>query len=78
MIKYLEKYGTPDAVFFSYKRDEFFAIWGFDDIYSLTKNQFFKKNVIDDLQNKLNDWGYVFDLMKKDLKEIMSNKTNQI
>ena len=63
MIKYLEKYGTPDAVFFSYKRDEFFAIWGFDDIYSLTKNQFFKKNVIDDLQNKINDW-------KKESEEI--------
>ena len=29
-------------------------------------------------QNKLNDWGYVFDLMKKDLKEIVSNKSNQI
>lgn len=29
-------------------------------------------------QNKFNDWGYVFDLMKKDLNEIMSDKGNQI
>ena len=42
MIKYLEKYGTPDAVFFLTKGMNF-AIWGFDDIYSLTKNQFLKK-----------------------------------
>ena len=63
MIKYLEKYGTPDAIFFSYNKDEFFSIWGFDDIYSLSKNQLIEKNTINNFQNKITDW-------KKEAEEI--------
>ena len=63
MIKYLEKYGTPDAIFFSYNKDEFFSIWGFDDIYSLSKNQLIEKNTINNFQNKITDW-------KKESEEI--------
>ena len=63
MIKYLEKYGTPDAIFFSYNKDEFFSIWGFDDIYSLSKNQLIEKNIMNNFQNKITEW-------KKESEEI--------
>ena len=63
MIKYLEKYGTPDAIFFSYKKDEFFSIWGFDDIYSVSKNQLIEKNIMNNFQDKITEW-------KKESEEI--------
>ena len=63
MIKYLEKYGTPDAIFFSYNKDEFYSIWGFDDIYSLSKNQLIEKNIMNNFQDKITDW-------KKESEEI--------
>ena len=63
MIKYLEKYGTPDAIFFSYNKDEFFSIWGFDDIYSISKNQLIEKNIMNNFQNKITEW-------KKESEEI--------
>ena len=63
MIKYLEKYGTPDAIFFSYNKDEFFSIWGFDDIYSVSKNQLIEKNIMNNLQDKITEW-------KKESEEI--------
>ena len=63
MIKYLEKYGTPDAIFFSYNKDEFYSIWGFDDIYSLSKNQLIEKNIMNNFQNKITEW-------KKESEEI--------
>ena len=63
MIKYLEKYGTPDAIFFSYKKDEFFSIWGFDDIYSVSKNQLIEKNIMNSFQDKITEW-------KKESEEI--------
>jgi len=63
MIKYLEKYGTPDAIFFSYDKDEFFSIWGFDDIYSLSKNQLIEKNIMNNFQDKITEW-------KKESEEI--------
>lgn len=63
MIKYLEKYGTPDAIFFSYNKDEFFSIWGFDDIYSVSKNQLIEKNIMNNFQDKITEW-------KKESEEI--------
>ncbi len=63
MIKYLEKYGTPDAIFFSYNKNQFFSIWGFDDIYSISKNQLIEKNIINNFQNKITEW-------KKESEEI--------
>tara|TARA_B100000941_G_scaffold173901_1_gene124023 strand:+ start:1533 stop:2696 length:1164 start_codon:yes stop_codon:yes gene_type:complete len=63
VIKYLEKYGTPDAIFFSYNKDEFYSIWGFDDIYSLSKNQLIEKNIMNNFQDKITDW-------KKESEEI--------
>ena len=63
MIKYFEKYGTPDAIFFSYNKDEFFSIWGFDDIYSLSKNQLIEKNIMNNFQDKITEW-------KKESEEI--------
>jgi len=63
MIKYLEKHGTPDAIFFSYNKDQFFSIWGFDDIYSISKNQLIEKNIINNFQNKITEW-------KKESEEI--------
>ena len=63
MIKYLEKYGTPDAIFFSFNKDEFFSIWGFDDIYSVSKNQLIEKNIMNNFQDKITEW-------KKESEEI--------
>ena len=63
MIKYLEKYGTPDAIFFSFNKDEFFSMWGFDDIYSVSKNQLIEKNIMNNFQDKITEW-------KKESEEI--------
>ena len=39
LVKYIEKYGTPDAVFFSFEEKKHYALWGFDDIYSISKDE---------------------------------------
>ena len=82
MIKYLEKYGTPDAIFFSYNKDEFFSIWGFDDIYSLSKNQLIEKNIMNNFQNKITEWKKESEqiaavgFLSYDLKNIFFPKVN--
>lgn len=56
LIKYIEKYGDPDAVFFSFEKRKHYAVWGFDDIYSISRDEIDNENILNDLQNKIDDW----------------------
>ena len=56
MMEYIEKYGTPDAIFFSFEKNKYYTIWGFDDIYSISKDQINNKNILEELQNKITSW----------------------
>jgi len=56
MIRYIDKYGTPDALFFSFEENKYYAIWGFDEIYSISNNQIKDSNILFELQNKINEW----------------------
>ena len=46
LVKYIEKYGTPDAVFFSFEKRKHYAVWGFDDIYSISKDEIDNDNIL--------------------------------
>ena len=46
-----------------FNKDEFFSIWGFDDIYSVSKNQLIEKNIMNNFQDKITEW-------KKESEEI--------
>ncbi len=55
-MREIEKYGVPDAIFFSFEINKYYMIWGFDDIYSISKEQINNKNILKDLQNKITSW----------------------
>ena len=55
-MREIEKYGVPDAIFFSFEKNKYYMIWGFDDIYSISKEQINNKNILKDLQNKITSW----------------------
>jgi len=56
MMDFIEKHGTPDAVFFSFEKRKHYAVWGFDDIYSISRDQIDNENILNDLQNKIDSW----------------------
>ena len=56
MNRYIDKYGNPDALFFSFEKNNYYAIWGFDEIYTVSKEQINDSNILFNLQNKLNQW----------------------
>ena len=56
MIRYIDKYGTPDALFFSFEENKYYAIWGFDEIYTISNDQINDSNILCELQNKINEW----------------------
>ncbi len=56
MIRYIDKYGKPDALFFSFEQNKYYAIWGFDETYTILKDQINNADILDDLQNKINEW----------------------
>ena len=56
MKNLINKYGDPDAVFFSNSLDNYYLIWGFDDTLEINHNQLSDKMVLNELQNKINSW----------------------
>ena len=56
MIRYIDKYGTPDALFFSFEQNKYYSIWGFDEIYTISNDQINDSNILCELQNKINEW----------------------
>jgi aminodeoxychorismate synthase component I len=56
MIKFIEKHGTPDAVFFSFEKRKHYAVWGFDDVYSISRDELNNENILNDLQDKIDGW----------------------
>ena len=62
-IDSINKNGNPDSLIFSFTENQYYAIWGFDDILSINIDDIDANNSINLFQNKINDW-------KKDSKEI--------
>ena len=56
MIRYIDKYGNPDAIFFSFEKNSYYAIWGFNEIFTVTKERINDSNILCELQNKINQW----------------------
>ena len=56
MIRYIDKYGNPDALFFSFEKNSYYAIWGFNEIFTVTKERIGDSTILHELQNKINQW----------------------
>ena len=52
---YLESYGEPDAVVFSFDKNNYYAIWGFDDTLSIDVNEV-SEDSLSYVQAKIDDW----------------------
>ena len=52
---YIESHGEPDAIVFSFDKDSYYAIWGFDDILTIDINQASDES-LSYLQTKIDNW----------------------
>ena len=56
MKNLINKYGDPDAVFFSNNLENYHLIWGFDDTLEINQQQLSDNIILNELQDKINLW----------------------
>ena len=58
LIEYIDSNGTPDSLIFSFNKNEYYAIWGFDEILSIGIDDINIDAIktINLFQNKINNW----------------------
>ena len=58
LIEYIDSNGTPDSLIFSFNKNEYYAIWGFDEILSIGIDDINIDAIktINLFQDKINNW----------------------
>ena len=58
LIESINKNGTPDSLIFSFTENQYYAIWGFDEILSIGIDDIDidVNKTINLFQNKIDDW----------------------